>query len=245
MTRSLKSVLLASAAAATLAVPALAESYFFRTKPLVDPPQAFSFAARSGQNPGAVVESAASPVKGHRGKATSISGGEYQICSTADCSGAAWTSAPTANVPASFHARVRVTAAAFGQKASARLSVGDAAAIFEVDTRAKDTTPDTIEFPSVASAQPGVAARSIAVAISGHDGVTLSATGGAYQICQTLACTEMDGKPAQTVTSSEVSSGTLVRLFATPATYGATATATLRAGDTVLFENDLPDQYDE
>jgi hypothetical protein len=235
MRHPIRNMLLASAAVAALAVPALADSYYFRTKPLVSPPQAFSFAAAANVLPGAKPESAIARVKGYHNSTATVGGGEYQICAAADCSdqGSNWRSGPTAAVTDDFYARLRVTAAAYGTAATATLTVGGTSAGFTATSRGKDTTPAAFSFAPAGGVEPGVATKSASATIVDHDGVTLSVSGGGYQICSTVACTEMDAQPVVTAASSEVLSGTRVRVFATPTSFGLPQTVTLTAGNTV------------
>jgi hypothetical protein len=231
MRMSKKAVLLASSALLALAAPALADSYFFRVKPLVDPPVAFSFTAASNVVPGSVVESSPIRLNGFRGTTASVSGGEYQICATSTCSDqASWKTVPTPDLAVESYARVRVTAGAFGQVASATLTVGGTSAAFEAASRAKDTQPAGFSFASKANAEVNEASFSAPVTLADFDGAPLSVSGGGYQICTTADCSDRNGQPVLSAAMTEVTAGTRVRLVATPATFGAPTVVTLNVG---------------
>jgi hypothetical protein len=236
MDRTLKALLLASAVM-SLAAPAVADTYYFRTKPEVSPPQAFSFDAAANLNPGDTATSAVTRIKGYRNKTASVSGdavAAFQVCAAADCSDqTTWRTAALSDLKDDFYARVRVTAGAYGSERTATLAVGGTSATFKAASRGKDTTPDAFSFPSVSNANPNEASRSAAVQILGHEGVTLSVSGGSYQICPAQACGAMDAAPVQTGTSAEIANGTWVRLVATPTAFLGQATVTLNAGNTV------------
>ena len=121
-----RALLLVSVAVAALTAPAVADTYVFRHKALVAPRQAFSFAPVAGVEPGTPAVSEVARVRGHGGKVVEATDGEYQICSSADCSdqGSAWRSAPTERVPMDFHARVRTLAGDLGESREATLDVG-------------------------------------------------------------------------------------------------------------------------
>jgi hypothetical protein len=256
-----RAVLLAGAACLAVVAPALADSYFFRAKPSVEPPVAFAFAPAAGQVPGAKVESSPVRLKGFAGQSASVAGGEYQICAASDCSdqGATWLSVPSQVAGSDVYARIRLVAAAYGQVASARLTVGADTSRFEVGSRPKDTVPDTLAAFSVNTGiAPNTATYSAPGWLSGFDETIAVSVGGTvspeYRICAASDCSDLGGQNGTvgwTNVASQVEAGRYVQLrHGSPATFGGTATATLTYGGltadmttTTVAQDTTPDTF--
>jgi hypothetical protein len=127
-------------------------------------------------------------------------------------------------------ARVRLVAGAFGETRASTLTVGGLSSTFSVRTRDRDLSPEPFSFASVSNAQPGSSVTSAAAALVGHDGVSVSVSAGAeYQTCPDASCSS-GASSWKAFPTTDVASGTNVRVRLAAAALSQTATATLTAG---------------
>jgi hypothetical protein len=211
----------------SVSIGTLSDGFAVRTKvqPVTTPsdgtPDAFTFAAQTGVEPGSVVTSAAVTISGFNTAVNiSIVGGEYSINGAAFISGAAGLSPGDA-------VSVRHTASsAFLSDTVSTLTIGGVSGRFTSTTRdavpTADTTPDAFAFGNVVGAAPNATVTSKSITISGINSATpVSVGGGQYSI--------NDG--AFTTADGVVNNGDRVslRVLASSAT-NQTVTATLIVG---------------
>jgi len=97
-----------------------------------------------------------------------------------------------------------------------------------------DLTPDGFSFTPAVNAEPNAALVSNVAQLNGHSGVSVEITGGpgaGYQLCTASDCSDQGGTWITAPTPS-VPAGQYVRVSVTSsATFGGTASATLKAGE--------------
>jgi hypothetical protein len=113
----------------------------------------------------------------------------------------------------------------FSATYQAQVTVGDGSAIFQVTTRAADTTPDAFFFLAATNQEPATVVASAGVTITGLEApapVTVTGAAGSPQI-------SVDGGSTW-VTSASVNEGGTVAVRLTSGTFGETRTATVNIG---------------
>lgn len=179
-------------------------------------PNPFAFTARAHLEPGSSETSEPVQILGLATAAPiSIRGGRYSV------NGQPFTDVP-GNIGNGDIVEVQAqTPASYGASASARLTIGTAAADFTVEVRPRDTTPEPFAFAPVFAAAAGSSVSSAPATVSGIDpGTPISVTGGAYRI---------DDGPWLT-TPGTVSAGRQVRVMVTAGSSGSVSRAELRIG---------------
>jgi hypothetical protein len=140
--------------------------------------------------------------------------------------GALYTTAPVTVFDGdSLRVSLLPVAGVFSATYRAEVSIGDGTAIFQVTTRAADTTPDAFSFLAATNQEPGQVILSPSATISGLEApaaVTVSGAAGSPQI-------SVDGGATWGTSATVTESDTLaVRL--TSGTFGDTRTATVNVG---------------
>jgi hypothetical protein len=174
-----------------------------------------------------------------------IEEGEYRVCST-DGSCSPFTSSD-GTIDDGESLQLRTTAPSTSNTSKTMTVMAGIAASEWTIMTPEDVDPDAFQFVSATGVAPFIPSESNVVAIEGHSGVTVSATGD-YQVCAAPDCS--DQTVWRTAPTAGVVEGTFARVRATPATYGASASTTLTAGSrsstygaTARVKDETPDDF--
>jgi hypothetical protein len=198
-------------------------------QPSLDP-----FAEATAPASGSVVSGIAT-FSGQYGAALSIANGEYLLCKASSTCGTFTTAAGTIDEGDTLQLRASAPSTSNTSKI-VTVSAGLASGSWTVRS-AKDTTPNSFQFTAKNDAAASAVVDSLPVALTGHDGVTLTISGGTssqYRVCTDSACSAAANwtAAASDVPADTASSRRWVQLRTTAGAAGTTSTATLVAGET-------------